>query len=98
MCSQDHFCRSYLHNYDNNGYNRFSTNICEILKNLFILLELPQWCSGIGGILGAVGHMFNTQTGTWVKDPVGCNCSSNLIPGLGAPYATGQPKKENVFY
>ena len=29
----------------------------------------------------------------WVKDAVGCNCSSDLIPGLGTPYDPGQPKR-----
>ena len=38
----------------------------------------------------------------WVKDPallqrhIGCNCGSDLIPGLGTPCAVGQPKKKKI--
>ena len=62
--------------------------------------ELLLWRKRIGGILGALGHRFDPQPGKWVKDPVchscglGHNCSLDLSPGLGTPYAAGQPRKE----
>ena len=43
----------------------------------------------------------------WVKGPgvavtainVGYNCGLDLIPGLGTPYASGQPKmKKEIFF
>ena len=41
---------------------------------------------------------FNPQSSTVVKGScvvsIGCNCSLDMIPGLGAPYAGGQPKKK----
>ena len=52
-------------------------------------------CLGSGGVLGLIPGLAQ-----WVKDPVlrscslDCNCGLDLIPGLGIPYDTGQPKKE----
>ena len=65
--------------------------------------EFLLWCNRIGRI-GSLG-----STGTQVRSParhgglripcicscgLGCNCSSDLIPGWETPYALGQPKKE----
>ena len=55
-------------------------------------LEFPLWYSGFGGVSAAPGHRFNSWPGTSCS--VGHNCDLFLIPGLGTPYATGQPKKK----
>ena len=58
--------------------------------------EFLLWCNGISSISGVQGHRFHPQPSTWVKDPVLSglsNCGSDLIPGLGTPYASEWPKK-----
>ena len=60
----------------------------------FILLQ----CNDISGISAALGCRFDPQPGIVVKKlrcrscSVGCNCSSDLIPDLGTPYARGGQK------
>ena len=60
--------------------------------------EFPLWCSGIGGISGVLGCRFDPPPGTVGQGSciatVGCSSGSDLIPGLGAPYAMGWPKKK----
>ena len=46
-----------------------------------MLVQSPTWYSGL-----RIQHCHNCG--------IGCDCSSDLILGLGAPYATGQPKME----
>jgi len=50
--------------------------------------------------LGALGHRFDPHPAQWVKDwhcrscDLGHNYGSDLMPGLGTPYAVGRPKKK----
>ena len=61
------------------------------------VLEFLLWCNGIA----APGCRLNPHQHSGLKDPpqhcwsrgVGQNCSSDLTPGLGTPYAAGRPKK-----
>ena len=71
--------------------------------------EFPLlWCNGIGSISGALGHRFHDWPSPAQPGParhtglriwhchscsIGCNCGS-VIPGLGTPYAMGEPKKK----
>ena len=57
------------------------------------------WCNRIGGDLVATGTRvwflaWHSGLGTlhFCSCRLGQDCGSNLIPGLGAPYAAGQPK------
>ena len=64
--------------------------------------EFPLWHNGIGGISGALGcrpdpwPAQHSELRIWhcCSCSIGCNCSSDLIPSPGTPYAVGQPKKE----
>ena len=60
--------------------------------------EFPLWCTGIGSVLGALGHGFDTRPRTMGWDLVlpQLQLQLDLIPGLGTPYATGWPKMEKT--
>jgi len=64
---------------------------------------MQNWSSRCGTtrlvVSATVGCRYNPQLGTvgiWHCHSclVGCNCGSDQIPGLGTPYAMGQPKKK----
>ena len=68
-------------------------------------LRIEKWKNG-SSRCGATGSMASPQhqdsglipsLAQWVKDPKLHNCVLNLIPGLGAPYATGWPKKRKKW-
>ena len=66
------------------------------LKNVS-KLEFPLWHNGIGNAETQVRsptlhNEFRIQH--WHSCSLDCNCSSDLIPGLGIPYTMGQAKKK----
>ena len=61
------------------------------------LWGLLLWCNRISGVLGALGYGFDPQPSTMEilnchRCSLGQDYGLDLIPGLGAPYAMGQPK------
>ena len=47
------------------------------------------------------GCRFGPWPAQWVKGSstaAGCNCGSDLIPGLGTPYAAGRTKEKKSFH
>ena len=72
------------------------TAVCEDALKKLSFLEFLLWCSGIDGILGAVGHRFDPWPSTvgYISTVAAacssdCSCGSDLIPGLGTPQAAG---------
>ena len=64
-------------------------------------LEFLLWHSGFSSVSAALGRRLDLQaqhSGLRIwhchSSSIGRNCRLNLIPGLGTPYATGQPKKK----
>ena len=47
------------------------------------MVQQDQWCLET-----------KVQSPAWHSCGLGGTCGSNLIPGLGTPYAMGQPKKK----
>ena len=67
--------------------------------------EFLMLCSGIGGVLGALQHRFDSRpqhSGLRIlicrSCGLGGDCSLDLIPGLGTPYDTGWPEKGKKMY
>ena len=65
--------------------------------------EFPLWPKGIGGVSAVPGCRFDPRPSTVGKKirhccscSIGHNCSSDLIPGPGTPYAVGWPKKKKT--
>ena len=59
-------------------------------------LEFPLWPSRITAVSGALGCRFTWHSRLRIQHccGIGCKCSSDLIPGLGTPYALRWPKTE----
>lgn len=58
-------------------------------------MEFPLWHNGIGSVWSSGMQVWSPSGHSgWVKDPLGCNCSWDLFPSPGTPYATGRPKKK----
>ena len=70
-------------------------------------LEFLLWCSGISSVSGAEGTQVQSPAQhsglrIWCRRSwgIGHSCGSDMIPSLGTPHATGQPKKKKkiLFY
>ena len=72
-----------------------------LLETFFKKFNIPQPKSSCCGAKGSAASLQHQDTGSiprwaeWVKDTgIGQNCGSDLIPGLGMPYASEWPKKK----
>lgn len=59
------------------------------------MLEFLLWLCGINSISAALGHRHSgLGIPCWGSWSLGCNCSSDLIPGMGTSYAPGGQKRK----
>lgn len=59
------------------------------------MLEFLLWLCGINSISAALGHRYSgLGIPCWGSWSLGCNCSSDLIPGMGTSYAPGGQKRK----
>ena len=82
------------------GFLKLSCLVLRLIK-IFYSKEFPLWLNGISTFpLSVRTQVQSPAQCSGVKDPCCPKCTSDLIPGPGIPYVTGQPKKKKkkCFY
>ena len=71
------------------------TKLTEQIHTALMCITFKEKTTGISSVLGAMGPL-HSGLRIWQchRCGLGLNCGSELIPGLGVPYAARQPKIE----